>query len=580
MDGGAADGGLRTDGGGTDGGATCAEFVTLQNGQLMVEGRPWAFKSVNFHVDIGAAPKADIAHPTQPLDYDYFIAPSGYDPDNNGYCRDPASWGPRICCRGQAQCEEQLEQSHIDRIQQMGASSVRLLMDRFRIENDANGNPYPYFPVGIVDGWNPDAGTFNQVKLRLQLPAERDIAINLILRAVRLLDRHGIRSLLLLNGRTRYKAFPVEDQIFRNFISTLATALKDETGLVGYDFYNEPTYNDPGIPITKLEARDLVQGWVSAIRGTATGQAGDRVHLLTLGNATVSDALGTWDPFVLPIDFVSYHMYPGRPPEASDFVRREVYESALGGCDETRPCGAGRKPFIIGETGFAVDTAGPPPTVAWGDEAAQTNYLTMVSTLSHNCGFQGLQWWVFGDVHWGSPTEDHFGLWTWGGQQLNDLVLRPAGVYFRDQLQMVGARGVCGRPDHFYDVYGQPRGTTVNHTYHGKVVVSGSAAPIPDAIVGAWKCIPQQANPENCDWGARLTTIAESNGQYALASEVPLVAVTATFFGHKTPSGLVYVCPPRHPGGATALADFRLEPIPLNQLPAYDPPSQRVAICP
>jgi hypothetical protein len=116
--------------------------------------------------------------------------------------------------------------------------------------------------------------------------------------------------------------------------------LKDEPFLLGFDFYNEPSWASgapPGVEfgIDKLQARDLVQGWVDAVRQGG----GNSRALLTIGNAHLQTSVFGWDPYVLPIDFNSTHVYPSvrKWSESQEFWKRDVYYSSLGGCGAKCP---------------------------------------------------------------------------------------------------------------------------------------------------------------------------------------------------------------------------------------------------
>src|SRR5947199_15187 len=70
-----------------------------------------------------------------------------------------------------------------------------------------------------------------------------------------------------------------------------------------------------------------------------------------------------------------------------------------------------------------------------------------------DCGYQGVQWWQHGDVHWGNPEQDHYGLWAdykqmFPGKPVPEpdaMALRPAGEELR-KLDLINGRQECPRP--------------------------------------------------------------------------------------------------------------------------------------
>jgi hypothetical protein len=300
----------------------CGEYVYLKDGHFMLEGKPYAFKYVNFHLDFVRSLKPGRPG-TEAADYRYFLAPSGnYEPDNNSWCRDPASWGyPLDCCRARSTCAKKLE-DHLGRIQQVRANGVRLLVPGLKIDSVGNHN-HPYVEVSQLD-------SFTAGRLRFDVPFERNLALGLYLQAVQLLGQHGLRVILLLEGKRVYAVDAAQNQIYRRYLRWLSATLKGETALLAYDLFNEPVYHDTSLQLTRFQTRDLFASWVNAIRV----QADNPYHLITFGTATPADSLDEWDPSVLPIDFTSYHIYPVEPLEGvgNEFVRQQIYAAALGSC--------------------------------------------------------------------------------------------------------------------------------------------------------------------------------------------------------------------------------------------------------
>jgi hypothetical protein len=312
----------------------CDKYVYLDEGALRLEGKPWAFKSVNYRVDVvvkeaggGPPPLGNPRLRIDGKDYDFFIAANGsYSPDNNSWCRDPKDWNPQVvCCSDAVSCAVDLARD-VEQLKKLGVNSVRLLMDYLRFDGDA-----PRFLVGRM-GVVPQLQNF---LVDITQPAIRDAVYTMLRRAVQFLGARGVRSLLLLNAMAYYKDNRAQGAAFEDFLAGLAANLKDEPFLVGFDFYNEPNWFS-GAPkgakfdIDKKGARDIVQSWVRVVRERAQNNRA----LLTIGNAWPLASLDTWDPQFLPLDFNSYHLYPPDPvniKSSRPWLARESYYASLGG---------------------------------------------------------------------------------------------------------------------------------------------------------------------------------------------------------------------------------------------------------
>lgn len=552
----------------------CDRFVHLAGGGFRLGNAAYPLKSVNYRVEIvGREVAANepvvpgvprVVVEGKPLDL-FLTAYGSYSPDNNSWCRDPREWNPQMrCCTDRASCAADLA-ADVGRLQALGVNSVRLLMDTFKIRNGV-----PTFGIGRMP-W-----VWRDFYLDLRDRTHLEAVLLLHRRAVQFLGARGIRSLALLNGSAYMREQPTWNAAFTSFTASLAAALRDEPYLIGFDFYNEPSWAS-GAPagvkfdIDKKGARELVRTWVAAVRQTGR----NNTALLTIGNAHALTSVDVWDPAFLPLDFASYHIYPKTPTPAGarSFVERETFYAAVGACAPGgAACGGGRMPAVVGEFGASVHevnpTTGAVTKPTHGDAANQAAYLTMLSTRAHACGYQGVQWWQHADVHWGDATQDHFGLWGDHRQvkpgtpvpEADAMALRPAGLALR-ALELTRPRAACTAPSD----WGQPmfaNGPAKRRfRYYGRVFDQKLRA-VPYAML----------NGRISGGGDVYFTLhADHKGRFDFMAPKLVEKLRATHFGHYTTRWHVPV-----PLVPTLI---RLQRADASELPAYAPPSRDVESC-
>jgi hypothetical protein len=251
-----------------------------------------------------------------------------------------------------------------------------------------------------------------------------------------------------------------------------------------------------------------------------------------------------------------------------------------------------RKPLHLGETGFTafpngldLDASHYPPSgpgrgrydecvapgasVIQGTEAEQVDFLFGGLTpdypglfpYSRACGFQGLQWWMFGSVHWGICSEDNFGLYNfphalWEQPLTGDpeeLVERAVVGPFRQMSYLQDRTGSCAEPPHFRDNSRRDLGTTT-HRFVGRVVAGGTGNPVANAVIYAW----------DTNWGGVFTTFTAADGRFVLPMDRCLVQVGATALGHGNASKYPQsqcVTPPAGTVQQVELGDFTISPL-------------------
>jgi hypothetical protein len=310
--------------------AECTQGVTLSPQGFKVGKKPFVFKGVNVHLDIAALKVGK--------ELQTFLAHHGsYDKDNNSYCRDPQNWGPMQCCRSVLECRTQWEANQLMRLKELKVNNIRLLLDYFGFET-IEGIERPVFYVGLIDSFNASTNSFNKAWLRLDIATERNRAISHIKDAINIFGSHGMKTILLLNGRRYFVDRPDRNKMFTDFVTALSLQLKGNTSLIGFDLANELDLQTEGRYPSKLESKSLVQSWVNAIRVAAN----DKTSLITLGLGEPVNAVWSFDPYFLPIDFVSWHIYHPRIfnkaiPLTTDDVDQAIYHAGRGSC-HNNPC--------------------------------------------------------------------------------------------------------------------------------------------------------------------------------------------------------------------------------------------------
>jgi len=330
--------------------ATCEEFVLLDEGKLMLEGRPYGLKGVNITLNIGADPRLP------PDEGGYFLIPYGaYRPQN--YSLRHESWmSPTQTCKSEATCRSMLINEQLSRLQSLQINSVRIvgLGAKYRIGASVpkKDRGKPYYPVNCtyIDGQptNPKPNC----DMDLTNPTHRARFIELVREAIHLLGERGIRTILHTagGGAARDEAF----EPYLDWLGDLSQALANDPYLVAYDPMNEPEwFYDPSRDDPSFDnACDYLPGGRDLCKGTAQRVSkawfdaltqNDPRHFVTIGLANPYLSTRVWDPFVLWDHFTSYHIYTdGRPDDnewfgangfsESEEFSNQIYLASLGGC--------------------------------------------------------------------------------------------------------------------------------------------------------------------------------------------------------------------------------------------------------
>ncbi|MDF1671988.1 MAG: cellulase family glycosylhydrolase [Vicingaceae bacterium] len=189
-------------------------------------------------------------------------------------------------------------------------------------------------------------------------------------------EESGLRVVLLISA--------IEDQPDNqlNLYSKLAQGLKNEKALMAYDIYNEPLYFDRG-NYTKKQTKAFVESYSSTIKKEAPN------HLTTIGLSHYK-IVHEWDPELMAVDFLSFHIYPYGSKNLNNLER---FDSKLYWINKNIT-----KPWIIGETGLNTAENCVPLNLSCGNYSDQLFFMSYSLNKSRSAGSSGYSWWCFQDL--------------------------------------------------------------------------------------------------------------------------------------------------------------------------------------
>ena len=199
---------------------------------------------------------------------------------------------------------------------------------------------------------------------------------------------------------------------YTEYLSFLASQLKNYTSLMAYDLINEPGgLYKINTKITKFDVCNMTKQWYNAIKDN------DSNHLVTMGAGDVGDEGQNWDVSVMKLDFISPHVYPnendyetaGSPNGYSRVEAYERWKAQVYWISNNMTM-----PWLIGETGFSalddISHAGgctdccvntnPACTYAFppyefGTEQEQKTFAINSQKYVWDCGGNGYSYWIY-----------------------------------------------------------------------------------------------------------------------------------------------------------------------------------------
>ncbi len=251
-------------------------------------------------------------------------------------------------------------QAHFYSISDMGFNSVRLT--GFTATDFYKG----FHTWGNVDISNSDEGNKN-IKEGL-VPLMKDV--------IKMAEKANLRVILLLS------AIETQSENTNNFYYQVAKELKNEKALMAYDLFNEPLYFDRG-EYTKTQTTSFVQGYNQSIK------KGSSNHLTTIGLSHYK-IVDEWDPELMDVDFLSFHIYPYGSRNLSLLER---FEAKLYWVQENIT-----KPWIVGETGLNTAENCDPLNYSSGTIEDQLYFMSYSLNKYRSAGASGYSWWSYQDM--------------------------------------------------------------------------------------------------------------------------------------------------------------------------------------
>lgn len=253
--------------------------------------------------------------------------------------------------------------AHFASIKDMGFNALRITGFT---STDAHNNGKGFHTWSKIDISNSAEGNKN-IKEGM-LPQLKKI--------LALAEKNKLRVILLLS------AVETQSDNQLNFYSKVAEGLKNEKALMAYDFYNEPLYFDKG-NYTKKETKAFVESYNKAVKNASPQ------HLTTIGLSHYK-IVSEWDPELMDVDFLSFHLYPYW---SKNLDKLERFEAKFYWISQNIT-----KPWIIGETGLNTAEGCDPLNWSWGNYDDQLEFMSYSLKLNRMAGASGYSWWSFQDM--------------------------------------------------------------------------------------------------------------------------------------------------------------------------------------
>jgi len=230
-----------------------------------------------------------------------------------------------------------------------------------------------------TDAFNKGFHTWSKIDISNSVRGNENIQkgfIPLVKKVLRAAESCGIRVMLLLS------AVETQPENQNNFYAKVAEGLKGEKALLAYDLYNEPIYFDRG-EYTKKETKAFVESYNKSIKDNAPE------HLTTIG-LTHYKIVYEWDPELMDVDFLSFHLYPYWSKNLSLLER---FDSKLYWVSKNIS-----KPWIVGETGLNTVEGCDPMNLASGTIEDQRYFMSYSLNKFRSSGASGYSWWSYQDT--------------------------------------------------------------------------------------------------------------------------------------------------------------------------------------
>lgn len=287
-----------------------------------------------------------------------------------------------------------------------------------------------------------------------------------------IVEAHNLKVLLLIK--------PSWNDELAEFNSALMKRFAGNKALFAFDLFNEPLYFDMVNDRPKHDAVNVVTKWVKKAKRDAPN------HLVTISFAEPIEVF-SWDPSVMPIDFVEVHTYnPLSIPNETWW-----WGNYIG------------KPWMIGETSLPADN----DSVTYEQ---QCHFLEQTYQYVIDCGGIGFGWWEFQDVPISYNLNyegtypgilNHEGTTITSDGHVILGTLKPVAYRF-SQLKSL-KKGTPVKAVNYYNNFGYH-----NAVIRGRIVDDRTGKPIEGAAIRGW----------NQWWQTGLNTATDSDGLFTLYS--------------------------------------------------------------
>jgi hypothetical protein len=466
------------------------QYVSIENGKFMYQDEPFYPITMNYGIDICKDSNG------------YYIGPyHAFFPDNRA-CDDKEDGLFRI-------------NKHLKHISSLGFNSIRLvgLAVRPNETNTALVNRYLDMP-----DQNPIDFVYDENSIQT-------IVAPMLSEFLSIADTYNLKVLLLTGHRgVEHKNL---SQNYTNIIGLIAEAFSEHTTLIGYDLYNEPSWNDAG-DNTKQNISANVSQWSTILREKAPH------HLITMGH-TDSGVVFEWDPSLMDLDFHSYHLYPFPSEYTSEGVQTgfKKFLRQLRWVSEVM-----NEPWIIGETGFS---AHPDPEVYfdWGTPQDQKDFAHFSLRSVRDAGGVGYSWWSYSDGN-AAPAEnkrlDFMGVIASSDPRTDEWPkphLKPVSFEFNDFDPFAQGNYDPINDDFYYNPYNYSK-----YKISGRVIKPNDIT-IPhqedDALKDSsilYKSVSNAVIYANSrDWKHFTTTFSKPDGTFELHSDKPIRIIKLSALG-------------------------------------------------
>lgn len=466
-----------------------ANFIYRKSTHLEKNGSNWDAKIVDYVVNIYRR------------NGDIFIGPSGHY-DNTLF-----DW----VCLSDPACNTVLN-NHFANIQNAGFNAIRfndLMVECGTANSLATPNVDPTLYVKIWDIPNNYPST-SLPAVATTVPVE-SVKTELFEEFTKLVNKAGSYGLKvnffsgLAHGHMNYNT--VTHQTYKNYLGDLASNFANNPNILMYSLMLEvDAYPSAYEMITnKNYICSITEQWYNEIREN------DMNHLVSIGVISPASTQ-TWDPGVLNVDVLTYHVYPDMGQGYGNYDYEFFYQQLKWFSNIMYD--KVRKPWIVGETGIpsvADPTTYPTPTSTpfdlLVDYDEQRDFGIMSMQNAFEAGASGYGWWQYRDVYaYDNNYGIYFGLVDRNGNN-KDIIENNNSIF--NTVSVVNGCNNSTAPTDYYNHF-----NSYQYSLSG-YVKNTNGTPISDAYIYTYA---------SCT-GKQYYTFSDGLGYFLLKSECPITSV-------------------------------------------------------